>query len=41
MYLEWPNQIWTASLDLKKKLDFLKLFVNMRLAISFAKVQIS
>jgi hypothetical protein len=31
MYLEWPNRIWVASLDLILFLDFLKLFVNMPL----------
>jgi hypothetical protein len=39
--MEWPNRIWVASLDLILFLDFLKLFVNMRLAISFVGVQIS
>jgi hypothetical protein len=38
--MEWPNRIWAASLDLKKKLDFLKHFVNMRFGISFDGVQI-
>jgi uncharacterized protein YqgQ len=41
MYMEWPNRIWVASLDLKKKSGFLKLFVNMHLAISFMRVEIS
>jgi hypothetical protein len=35
------NGIWVASLDLILFLEFLKLFVNMRLRISFAGVQIS
>jgi hypothetical protein len=39
MYLEWPYQIWAASLDLNFLKDFLKLFVNMHLAISFAESQ--
>jgi hypothetical protein len=41
MYLEWPNWIWAASLDLNSFKDFMKLFVNMRLTISFVGVQIS
>ena len=41
MYLEWPNQIWAMSLDLILFSDFLKLFVNMHLAISFLGVKIS
>jgi hypothetical protein len=36
IYLEWPNRFWAMSLDLNLFLDFLKLFVNMRLVISFA-----
>jgi hypothetical protein len=41
MYLEWPNRIWAASLDLKLFKDFLKLFVHMHLAISFSGIHIS
>jgi hypothetical protein len=26
MYLEWPNRIWAASLDLKKKIRFFETF---------------
>jgi hypothetical protein len=33
--------IWAVSLDLKLFLDFLKLFVNIRHAISFAWIQFS
>jgi hypothetical protein len=36
MYLEWPNRFWAMSFDLILFLDFLKLFVKMRLATSFA-----
>jgi hypothetical protein len=35
------NLFWVASLDLILFLDFLKLFMNMRLRLSFARVQIS
>jgi hypothetical protein len=35
------NGIWAASLDFILFLDFSKLFVNMRLGISFAGIQIS
>jgi hypothetical protein len=41
MFMEWPNRIWAASLDLNFFLSFLKLLVNMRLAISFTGVQVS
>jgi hypothetical protein len=34
------NRFWAVLLDLILFLDFLKLFVNMRLGISFARVQI-
>jgi hypothetical protein len=40
MSIWWTNQLWAVSLDLILFLDFLKLFVEMRLAISFAWVQI-
>jgi hypothetical protein len=40
MFVWWTNQFWAMSLDLILIFDFLKLFVNMRLRISFAKVQI-
>jgi hypothetical protein len=39
--LEWPSWIWTASFDHNFFFDFLKLFVGMRLAISFIRVQSS
>jgi hypothetical protein len=35
------NRFWAASLDLILFLGFLKLFVNLRLGISFVEVQIS
>jgi hypothetical protein len=41
MYVEWPNHIWATSLDLNLFLVFLKLFVDMHLAIIFVGVQIS
>jgi hypothetical protein len=33
--------LWAASLDLNLFFNLLKLFVNMRLAISFAGVEVS
>jgi hypothetical protein len=41
MSVQRTNRFWAASLDLILFLDFLKLFVNMRLRISFVQVQIS
>jgi hypothetical protein len=41
MSVLWTNRFWAASLDLNFFLDLLKLFVKMRLAISFAGAQIS
>jgi hypothetical protein len=41
MFVGWTNRFWAVSLDLILFLYFLKLFVNMRLGISFAGVQIS
>jgi hypothetical protein len=41
MYLEWPNWFWAASYDLTLFLVFLKLFVKMRVGISFVWAQIS
>jgi hypothetical protein len=38
MSVQRTNQYWVASLNLKFFSDFLKLFVNMHLAISFAGV---
>jgi hypothetical protein len=36
MSVRRTNQFWSVSLELTLFLDFLKLFVKMRLAISFA-----
>jgi hypothetical protein len=36
MSVWWTNWFWSVSLEHILFLDFLKLFVNMRLAISFA-----
>jgi hypothetical protein len=37
MSIQWTNRFWAVSLDLNLFLDFLKLFVNMHLGMSFAK----
>jgi hypothetical protein len=39
MSIRRTNRFWVVSLDLTLFLDFLKLFVKMRLAVSFAGVQ--
>jgi hypothetical protein len=36
MSIQWTNRFWSVSLEHTLFLDFLKLFVNMRLAVSFA-----
>jgi hypothetical protein len=36
MSVWWTNRFWSVSLEHTLSLDFLKLFVNMRLAVSFA-----
>jgi hypothetical protein len=36
MSVQWTNRFWSVSLEHTLFLDFLKLFVNIRLAISFA-----
>jgi hypothetical protein len=36
MSVRWTNRFWSVSLELTLFLDFLKLFVNMCLALSFA-----
>jgi hypothetical protein len=36
MSVLWTNRFWSVSLEHTLFLDFLKLFVNMRLAASFA-----
>jgi hypothetical protein len=36
MSVRRTNRFWSVSLEHKLFLDFLKLFVNMRLALSFA-----
>ena len=36
MSVRWTNQFWSVSLEQTLFLDFLKLFENMRLAVSFA-----
>jgi hypothetical protein len=36
MSVRQTNQFWSVSLEYTLFLDFLKLFVNMRLAVSFA-----
>jgi hypothetical protein len=41
MFVQWTNRFWATSLDFNFFLNFLKLFGNMHLAISFAGVQIS
>jgi hypothetical protein len=35
MSVRWTNWFWSVSLEHTLFLDFLKLFVNMRLAASF------
>jgi hypothetical protein len=35
MSVRWTNRFWSVSLELTLFLDFLKLFVKMRLAASF------
>jgi hypothetical protein len=35
MSVRWTNQFWSASLEHTLFLDFLKLFMNMRLVIGF------
>jgi hypothetical protein len=35
MFVRRTNQFWSVSLELTLFLDFLKLFVKMRLAVSF------
>jgi hypothetical protein len=37
--VRWTSRFWAVSLDLTLFLDFLKLFVNMHLAVSFTGVQ--
>jgi hypothetical protein len=39
MSVRQTNRFWAVSLDLTLFLDFLKLFLKMRLAVSFAGVQ--
>jgi hypothetical protein len=39
MSVRRTNRFWSVSLEHKLFLDFLKLFVNMRLALSFARKQ--
>jgi hypothetical protein len=39
MSVQRTNRFWAVSLDLILFLDFLKLFVKMRLTISFVGVQ--
>jgi hypothetical protein len=39
MFIQRTNQFWAVSLDFTLFLDFLKLFVKMRLTISFVGVQ--
>jgi hypothetical protein len=41
MSIQRTNWFWAASIDLISFLGFLKVFVNMRLRISFVGVQIS
>jgi hypothetical protein len=36
MSVWWTNRFWSVSLELTLFLDFLKLFVKMRLVASFA-----
>jgi hypothetical protein len=36
MSIRWTNRFWFVSLEHTLFLDFLKLFVNMHLALSFA-----
>jgi hypothetical protein len=40
MSVQRTNRFWSVSLELTLFLDFLKLFVKMRLAISFAEKKI-
>jgi hypothetical protein len=35
MFVRWTNRFWSVSLENTLFLDFLKLFVNMRLTVSF------
>jgi hypothetical protein len=35
MSIQWTNQFWSVSFELTLFLDFLKLFVKMRLTVSF------
>jgi hypothetical protein len=36
MSVRWTNRFWSVSLEHTLFLDFLKLFVKMRLTVSFA-----
>jgi hypothetical protein len=36
MFVRWTNRFWSVSLEHTQLLDFLKLFVNMHLTVSFA-----
>jgi hypothetical protein len=39
MFVRRTNWFWSMSLELTLFLDFLKLFVKMRLVISFARLK--
>jgi hypothetical protein len=39
MSVQWTNQFWSVSLELTLFFNFLKLFVKMRLAVSFAGIK--
>ena len=39
MFVQWTNQFWLVLLGFILFLEFLKLFVKMHLAISFARVK--